>query len=87
MSNLCNEHYASMEVGPKCWKCRTAELEAEVDRLEKVYEAGAEQTQRVLAKEVAENKRLREALSNIKRISTVPIITDIAETALEAGND
>ena len=33
MSNMCDTHYKSMEVGPKCWVCRIAELEAENERL------------------------------------------------------
>ena len=44
-----------------CPYCRRiAELEAEVARLGKVYLEGAEQTRRVLAKEVAENTKLKQ---------------------------
>ena len=43
-------------------KKTNAELEAENKRLREVYEAGSEQAQRVLAKEVAENAKLQAAL-------------------------
>jgi hypothetical protein len=35
----------------------------------------------------AENAKLRKALTHIQRMSTVPIIKDIAETALAGGDE
>ena len=66
---------------------RIAELEAEVARLGKVYLAGSEQTRRVLAKEVAENKRLREAVTALAKIAPQNNARAAVLKKLEAGND
>ena len=66
---------------------RIRELEAEVARLGKVYLEGSEQTRRVLAKEVAENKRLREAVTALAKIAPQNNARAAVLKKLEAGND
>lgn len=59
-------------------------LEAENERLEKVYEAGAEQIKRVLAKKVAENQQYKTALEVISKMgATQWAASDVADEALK----
>ena len=69
------------------FKASIEELKAEVDRLGKVYLLGAEQTRRVLAKEVAENRRLREAVTALAKIAPQNNARAAILAALEAGNE
>jgi len=63
-------------------KTKITKLEAEVDNLNEIYEAGAEQLKRVLAKEVAENQRLRELVTDLWVLDTDSLVE-----ALEAGDE